>query len=263
MAVLAWDQVGERTYQAGVDRGVLYLLDKAVVWNGLIGVDETFNRELKSYYQEGQKYLTHQLLGEFEGKLKAFTYPDEFEEMEGVYTKKGGLFIHDQKPKTFGLSYRTKLGNDLAGLDLGYRIHLLYNLQASPDTIAHSSVGDQATPMTFSWTLTSVPTIQGWGYRTTAHLSLKSTDLSPDTLAYLEGIIYGTATSAPRLPTLDELIVNVEKPPTIVDNGDGTWTASSSDNDVMFVDSPTNTSFQITGANAVYLDADTYQITTT
>lgn len=261
MGILAWDQPGQRTYQAGVDRGVLYLADKpAVVWNGLIAIEETFNRESKAYYLEGQKYLTYQVLGEFEGVLRAFTYPDAFEDVDGVVTKKGGLYIHDQQPKGFGLSYRTMLGDDLEGLDRGYRIHLLYYLQATPDSIGYSTAGDQATPMAFSWKLTSTPVVQGWGYRSTAHISLKSTDLSPDTLEYLEGILYGTATTAPRLPTIAELITNVENPPTITDNGDGTWTASSPDNDVMLTDS---TTFQISGADAAYLNSETYQITTT
>lgn len=260
MTVLTWDNPGERTYQAGIDRGVLYLPTKAVVWNGLISVEETFNRELKSFYLEGVKYLTYQTAGEFEGNLKAFTYPNEFEEMDGVYTKKSGLFVHDQQPKSFGLSYRTKLGNDLAGLDLGYRIHILYNLQAVPDSLAYTTISDNTEPTTFSWTLTSTPVLRGWGYRGTAHLSLKSTDLPPDTLVWLEDILYGTASTAPRLPTFTELIINVELPPTITDNGDGTWTASSADDDVSLIDS---TTFQVSGADVVYLAPDTYQITTT
>jgi len=260
LTVLAWDRPGERTYQAGVDRGVLYLPGKAVVWNGLVGVDEAFKRETKEYYLDGQKYLTYQVLGEFEGKLRAFTYPDEFEEMDGVRTQKSGLFIHDQQPKSFGLSYRTQLGDDLAGLARGYRIHILYNLQAIPEGLSYSSVGGQAAPMTFGWGLISTPNVQGWGYRPTAHISLKSTDLAPDTLLYLEGILYGTATTAPRLPSLEELIKEVDNPPTIVDNGDGTWTATSADADVTLVDA---TTFQVSDAEAGYLDSETYQITTT
>lgn len=205
MTTLAWDKVGERTYQAGVDRGVLYLSAGAVVWNGLTGVDESSNREVKAYYIDGQKYLTHQVLGEFEAKLKAFTYPNEFEEMDGVY-KDGGLLVHDQVPKSFGLSYRTKIGDDQAGLDRGYQIHLLYNLQATPDDRAYSSVGEQVAPMEFSWALTSTPLEKSPGYRTTAHLSLKSTDVPSSTLANLEGILYGTASTAPRLPAFAELL---------------------------------------------------------
>ncbi len=249
MSRLTWDEVGERRFETGVDRGVLYLAGGgSVVWNGLTGVDETFNREAKAYYQDGQKYLTQHVLGEFEGKLKAFTYPDVFDVMDGVYTKNAGLFVHDQMPQSFGLSYRTKIGDDQLGLDRGYRIHLLYNLQASPDDRAYLSVGDQVVPMEFSWTLTTVPALKGWGYRPTSHLSLKSTDLDANTLAYLEGVLYGTDTTPPQLPSFAELVDLLENPPAITIASDGeSMTATGSDSDVMMIDANT---YDISNADA-------------
>lgn len=263
MTALAWDKEGERTYQAGLDRGVLYFCPEpgvsggAVVWNGLVSVDETFNQEEKAYYQDGQKYLTYQIPSKFAAKLKAFTYPDEFEQMDGIYTKEGGLFVHDQPLKNFGLSYRTKLGDDLSGLERGYRLHLLYNLQAVSDDRAYSSVGNQLAAMEFSWSLTSIPVISGYGYRTTSHLSLKSTDLDPSTLAYLEGLLYGTANTAPYLPSLQELVSLIENPPAVsLDNNE--VVASSSGSDVVLVDPNT---YRISGADVIYLGSDTYQFT--
>lgn len=260
MTALAWDQVGERTYEAGADRGVLYLPDVAVPWNGLTGVEEAFNGEAQAYYLDGTKYLDYYQLGEFGGTLKAFTYPDEFEDVMGVRTETGGLLVHDQQPKPFGLSYRTKLGDDVAGLARGYRIHLLYNLHATPDSLSHNTLADTIAPMEFSWKLTSVPTQGGWGYRATAHLSLKSTDLTVDQLAYLESALYGTSGSEPRLLGLDELVNYLEHPPVVVDNGNGTWTVSSADGNVTAIDA---TTFKISGANVRYLSLDTYIIKTT
>ena len=257
MTALAWDQEGERIYQAGVDRGVLYLPSSAVVWNGLISVDETFNREVTPYYQDGQKYLIHQVLGEFEATLKAFTYPDEFEEIDGVYTKNGGLFVHHQTPKTFGLSYRTSIGDDLEGLSHGYNIHLLYNLRAIPDSRSYSSVGDQISPIPFSWKLSGIPSVWGYGYRATAHLSLKSTDLLPSTLAYLEGVLYGTPTTAPRLPSLQELVNLIENPPvvTVVNNN---VNIASSGTDIVLIATDT---YQVSGADVIDMGFDTWQFT--
>ncbi len=167
------------------------------------------------------------------------------------------MFVHDQKPKSFGLSYRTKIGDDLSGLDRGYRIHLLYNMQATPDTRAYSTMGEQVAPMEFSWTLTSVPALKGWGYRPTSHLSLKSTDLDPNTLAYLEGVLYGTDTTPPQLPSFAELVELLENPPTIDISGDGeSMTATGSDSDVAMIDANT---YDISNADATDQGLGEYQ----
>lgn len=258
MPVLEWDMVGDRRFHVGVDRGVLYLDSQAVPWNGLTGVDETFNRESKPFYQDGIKYLNHQVLGEFAGSIKAYTYPDLFESVIGNKTSGQGLYIHDQPAKSFGLSYRTRIGNDVDGIEHGYEIHLFYNLLAIPDSQSYASIGDQVAPAEFSWALTSTPAIIP-GHRPTAHVSLKSTELDLGTLQLLEEILYGTDTAVAYLPSLAELTDLLDNPVIIVDNGDGTWTATGSDRAVEMLNT---TTFRILGVDATYLDPDTYVLTT-
>lgn len=259
MAKLAWDQAGDRTFQAGLDRGVLYLPDKAVAWNGLTGLDENSSMTMNSYYQDGIKYLDHQVLGEFSGSLKALTYPEEFEQCIGLDSKGSGLVFHDQRPVSFGLSYRVKNGDDLAGTDGDYTIHLLYNLRAVPSSLGYATMDQQASPVDFAWDLTSTPE-SVVGHRPTAHVSLKSSDMGFGMLQQLEDILYGTDIDVPYLPTLAELIDTIDNPVSIVDNGDGTWTASGSANAVSLL-SPTV--FQVKGVPVNIIDADTYQIETT
>lgn len=260
MTKLTWDQIGDRTFQTGLDRGVLYLSDGTPVpWNGLTGLDEAPTREAQPYYQDGVKTLDHHVLGEFSGTLRAFTYPDEFELYVGARSKGKGLFFHDQPPKSFGLSYRTRLGNDVDGVDHGYVIHMLYNLRAIPAGVTHSAIGSSMAPEEFAWALSSTPEFFA-GYRPTAHVSIKSTDLSPALLGIVEEVLYGTDLANGYLPTLGELVDVIETPLIITDNGDGTWSASGSDRVVTKL---SETSFQISGLDVVVVDNDTYQIQTT
>jgi hypothetical protein len=124
VTALVWDQAGERIFQSGIDHGVLYLHDgRVVVWNGISGVEESPNVELKSFYQDGLKYLDNLAPGDFVGKLKAYTYPDEFDSVNGLVDVAAGLAFYDQPSKSFNLSYRTRIGNDLEGEAAGYKIH--------------------------------------------------------------------------------------------------------------------------------------------
>ena len=143
MATLVWDQIGERIYQTGVDRGVLYLHDGTVVpWNGLTSMDESSNSELKSFFLDGVKYLENLSPGDFLGKLKAFTYPDEFDQVNGIAPVAPGLLYYEQPPKSFNLSYRTRVGNDIEGTEYGYKIHILYNVIANPDSVSRNTIQD-------------------------------------------------------------------------------------------------------------------------
>lgn len=228
MPALSWDRVGDRLFEAGVDRGVLYLPDVAVPWNGLTGVDENPNVDSKAYYQDGIKYLDVKILGEYNATLKAYTYPDEFDQVLGIATDGKGLFIHDQRPRPFDLCYRTRIGNDLDGLDHGYRLHFLYNLMATPSSMSFGTVESNAAPVEFSWGLSSTPQFLQ-GYRPTAHLSIKSTEIDAGYLDYIESIIYGSDFADAYLPTMSEMFDLLANRVTLVDNGDGSWTASGSD----------------------------------
>jgi hypothetical protein len=263
MTSLVWDKPEEKAYQVGIDRGVLYLHDgTAVVWNGLTSVEENTTTELKSFWLDGVKYLDNLLPGDFTGKLKCFTYPDEFDSVNGIISVAPGLSYHDQPSKSFDLSYRTKVGNGLDP-DYGYKIHILYNLIANPDTYAYASLsGQQTNPIEFSWGLTGTPPKIG-SLRPTVHISIDSIDTPPDLLKALEDILYGTVDTAPSLPSITEIaqLFGYLGALIIVDHGDGTWSAiDESDTYITMLDP---TKFQIDGADATYLDATTYTISTT
>jgi hypothetical protein len=198
MPKLEWDKIQERVYETGLDRGVLYLpsaprdYDHGVVWNGLTSVDEDFSTDVtRPHYFDGVKYLDSAQSGDFAAKLNAYTYPDEFLEFEGIGSLGNGLFADDQNQKVFGLSYRTRVGNAVDGVDHGYKIHLLYNLTAIEDTVNYQNGSNLSEPLTFKWIIRGVPeTINN--YRPTAHAIVDSRFLPRDLLKTIEDIIYGT-----------------------------------------------------------------------
>ncbi len=206
MTKLSWDAVGKRFFELGVNQGVLYpAVGPGVVWNGLIGVSQkTSGGEATPYYMDGIKYLNEATNEEFEATLEAFTYPDEFLQYDGMVDHEG-LVFHQQERLTFGLSYRTLVGNDVESKDLGYKIHLVYNALASPTEGNYESMTDNPEATTFSWDITTSPVIFD-GAKPTAHLSMDSTKVLTSLIRNLEKIIYGTSTTAPRLPLPPELI---------------------------------------------------------
>lgn len=210
MTVLAWSQVGDRRYETGIDRGVLYLPDgTAVPWSGLVSITENTDREVKSYYLDGVKFLDRHVPGSYSAKLGAYTYPDELDELLGVSAFAPGVFVHDQRTKLFNLSYRTLEGNDLEGIDADYKIHIVYNVLAVPNSVALNSLSNSPSPTLFEWTLSGTPP-QMFGIRPTAHISLHSRGINPDLLEFLEGLLYGTSTDDPSLPSMVDLLALVE-----------------------------------------------------
>ena len=264
MATLVWDKVGERIFQTGVDRGVLYLHDgTAVPWNGLVDIEEGSNSELKSFYLDGVKFLDSLSPGDFIGKLKAFTYPEEFDEVNGIANVSPGLVYYNQPPKSFNLSYRTKIGNDIEGLDYGYKIHILYNLIANPDSQSYSTLKDSGIDATeFSWSLTGTPP-KIEKFRPTVHISFDSRNTPPDILEMLEDKLYGTETSEPGLPSIQEVaeFFGYLGALIIVDHGNGTWSALDESNG--YITMTDDTTFQIDNVDATYSDADTYSVSST
>lgn len=212
MTELVWDKVGERRYETGTDHGVLYLpnsagaYDTGFAWNGLVSVTESpSGAEASPQYADNMKYLNLQSAEEFGATIEAFTYPEEFEQCDGTAAPVPGLAIGQQTRKTFGLSYRTLIGNDLEGTDYGYKLHLVYNGLAAPTEKAYNTVNDSPEAITFSWEITTTA-VNVPGYKPSATLTLDSTKLDAAKLSELEAILYGTAGLDPRLPLPAEII---------------------------------------------------------
>lgn len=214
MSKLVWDATGERTYETGVSNGVLYVMSgttygKGVAWNGLTGITESpSGAENTPLYADNIKYLNLQSAEEFGATIEAYTYPDEFGECDGSATLAAGMKIGQQKRKVFGLVYKTILGNDTEGANHGYRIHILYGLQASPSEKAYTTVNDSPEAITFSWECTSTPvnvgTINGVEYKPTSIITIDSTEFdsaNAANLAALEDALFGSADKEPTLPT--------------------------------------------------------------
>jgi hypothetical protein len=206
MPRLVWGAVGERYFETGVDRGVLYVgSDPGVAWNGLISVSESpSGGDPKPYYLDGIKYLNIAAAEEFEATLDAFSAPREFGPCDGMASIQNGLIATQQPRKSFGLSYRTLIGNDLDGAEHGYRIHLVYNALAEPSQRSHKTYGDQLDVADFSWSITTLPP-SITGYKPTAHLIVDSTLADPDVLISVENILYGDNSHSARMPAPDEL----------------------------------------------------------
>jgi hypothetical protein len=212
MTVLTWDQVGERIYETGVDRGVLYQLyetgdySSGVPWNGLTTVTESpSGAESNKQYADNTVYVNLISAEEFGGTIEAYTYPDEFGQNDGSAEPAPGLAVGQQGRRPFGLAYRTLLGNDVDGQDHGYRLHLVYGAQASPSEKAYSTVNDSPEAIAFSWEFSTTP-ITVTDLKPTSILTIDSTKSDPAKLQDLLDILWGTDVDDARLPTPDEVI---------------------------------------------------------
>jgi len=212
MAALTWDQVGERLFETGVDRGVLYLPDTpgasvdAVAWDDLTTVTESpGGADSNPQYADNIKYLNLISAEEFGATIEAFTYPDEFAECDGTAVPTPGVSVGQQGRRLFGLCYRTRLGNDLEGVDYGYRIHLVYGCQAAPSEKAYGTISDSPEAIAFSWDVTTTP-VPVANLKPTALIVIDSTVVDDAALDALETALYGGAAADPRLPPPDEVI---------------------------------------------------------
>lgn len=213
MTRVLWDQVGERFYETGVDRGVLYLAtggvyDEGYAWNGLTAVTESpSGAEATPVYADNIKYLNLQSAEEFGGTIEAFTYPPEFAQCDGTSIQNNAVAVAQQTRRAFGLSYRTLKGNDVeAAADLGYKLHLVYGALAAPSEKAYSTVNDAPEALGFSWAFTTTP-VAVTGLKPSAILTIDSTEVVLQAnLDALEDALYGTAGTSPRLPLPDEVI---------------------------------------------------------
>lgn len=210
MAKLVWDKTGERLYETGIKMGVLYPMEsgaypKGVAWNGLTAVTESpSGAEATPLYADDIKYLELRSAEEFGATVEAYMYPKEFEACDGSATLAEGVTIGQQPRKTFGLCYRTVLGNDTDNESYGYKLHLIYGATASPSEKGYQTINENPEAITFSWELTTTP-VNVEGFKPTASLTINSKDADPTKLAALEAILYGDAEGEARLPLPDEI----------------------------------------------------------
>lgn len=207
MTRISWTTAGSRVFEAGVDRGVLYVDGgTGVPWVGLIGVTEQQSGgESKPKYQDGIKIGNRLSPEHFEGTIEALTYPLEFERCDGTYRADNGLRIKHQRRKQFGMTYRSKIGNEISGLTIGYKLHILYNLKAEPSDHGYLTLTETNEPATFNWKVTSRAE-QILGYKPSSHFIIDSRDVPLALLETVEDILYGTDTQAPTLMTPGELL---------------------------------------------------------
>ena len=212
MSRITWDNTGERYYETGVKMGVLYPIQvggtysKGIAWNGLTAITESpSGAEATPMYADDIKYLNLISNEEFGATIEAYTYPDEFAECDGSAALADGVMIGQQKRKTFGLCYRTTVGNDTDGSDFGYKLHLIYGCLAAPSEKAYATINDSPEAITFSWEVTTTP-VSVKGFKPTSQITIDSTKVDSGKLASLEDILYGAETGdGPRLPLPDEI----------------------------------------------------------
>lgn len=216
-APLEWDKTGERFYETGVEKGVLWVWDSennkwadGVAWNGLTNVSEKpSGAEATALYADNIKYLNLISNEEFAATIEAYTYPDEFAECDGSVDIGSGVVIGQQKRKKFCFSYQTKIGNDVDGNDKGVKYHIVYNCLAAPTEKGYATINDSPEAITFSWEVSTTP-IEVSGYKPTAIVTIDSTKLTSAQKTALEAALYGssTANSALKTPTQLVTIIN-------------------------------------------------------
>lgn len=210
-APLVWDAIGEKLYETGVKKGVLFPMvngtyGEGVAWSGLSAVNESpSGAEPTKVYADDINYLTMFSAEEYSYTIEAYQSPVEFDECDGTAEVAPGVTIRQQERKQFGFSYVTTLGNDTEGNDYGYIIHLVYNGKASPSEKSHSSVNESPEASTLSWSVSTTP-VNVKGYKPTSVMEINSTTVDADKLAAFEKILYGSETAASKLMSIDEII---------------------------------------------------------
>ena len=215
MSRITWDEIDKRFFEAGVDHAVLYLESggefvDGVPWSGITSVDRKTAFEQPTSLYGGDDVKSDFEVGpaELSGTIKAYTYPDEFEEVLGVseFTRVPGVYVGQQENRLFGLCYRTLVGDAVDGTGAAYKLHILYNLYITEDSRAWESLTDNPSASTFSYPFSTIPVDIGFGYKSTSELIIDSRSFRSDLMLQLEEILYGTEDTEPRLPFPDELV---------------------------------------------------------
>lgn len=218
MAVLTWDQTGEKLYETGVQKGVLYPMDgavygKGVAWNGLTAVNETpSGAESTKLYADDIKYLDIRSAEEFGATIEAYSSPEEFDACDGTAELAGGVNIGQQNRKGFGFCYRSTIGNDTEYNNYGYKLHIIYGLTASPSERSYSTVNDSPEAATLSWEVSSTP-VNVAGFKPTSIVTINSKKINAEALKEIEDALYGTESVEPKILLPDEIKAICDKHP--------------------------------------------------
>ena len=210
MAVLTWDQTGEKLYETGVQKGVLYPMDgavygKGVAWNGLTAVNETpSGAESTKLYADDIKYLDIRSAEEFGATIEAYSSPEEFDACDGTAELAAGVNIGQQNRKGFGFCYRSTIGNDTEYNNYGYKLHIIYGLTASPSERSYSTVNDSPEAATLSWEVSSTP-VNVAGFKPTSIVTINSKKINPEALEEIEDALYGAESVEPKILLPDEI----------------------------------------------------------
>lgn len=246
---VVWDAPDARYYHTGIDRGVLYVDNyDPVPWNGIIGLNESGNGSSTLYYIDGQIFLADVEPTDFSASLTAYAFPDLFSECLGIPQVAEGLFIDNQKPKRFGLSYRSLIGSGLEGDMFGYQIHLIYKAMATIGQKQRKTLNNTPSPMEFDIDIVATP-VKITGYRPSAHFIIDTRYLTPETVAELEAILYGSSTATGVLPNPEDLfeMLNFGDAITVTVTPDGFVKIEGKSANIVQV---TTDSFQINNINA-------------
>lgn len=260
MARLVWNSVGKRLVELGVDQGVLYIDGVGYPWNGLVAVEEApTGGDARPFYIDGVKYLNLATREEFEATISAFYSPVEFDQCDGIGFPVPGLSATQQRRKSFGLSYRTKIGNDVDGVDYGYKIHIIYNALVAPTNRTYSTISDSVDVPLLSWPISTKP-ISIPGMMRSAHLVIDSTTASATAMVDIENLLYGSAAETSTLPTPQQIIDILLTTPAefaVTDLGNGLFSISGSSTDIIDISGGLYT---ITHDTVVPIDADSADI---
>lgn len=211
MSKLVWDAIGDRIYETGTKKGVLYLPNEdgeyntAVAWNGLTGFsEEPDGGDANDIYADDIKYLSLRATENFKGTITAYTYPDEFAACDGSGTLIPGVMVGQQSRKPFGFSYVSTIGNDTDFDAHGYKIHLIYGCSVSPSSKDYQTINDSPEAIEFSWELDTIP-VNVTGHKPTAHITIDSTKVTAAQLKAIEDTLYGTDETSGKMPLPDKV----------------------------------------------------------
>lgn len=257
MSRLLWDQSGQKKYETGLDRGVLYIPNVSgayttgFAWNGLTTVTQTpSGAESNKQYADNLVYAILLSAEEYGGSIEAFTYPEEFAQCDGTASPEAGIYIGQQNRQPFGLSWRTVLGNDVLANAYGYKLHLVYGALASPSEKTHTTINDSPELVTFSWDFTTTPiavgTIGSVEYKPASYLQIDSTTVQAGALTTLEDLLYGTVSTSAALPTPAEVVALFAGTVTSVTPSTPTYNAST---DIITIPTQTGVQYSINGVD--------------